>query len=234
MLRCTLLTFGLFWIACGHLHGELVNYNESIDDDLSDNHLGPTKLPESLQNLSVGTHTITGKLVNDLGPNSEIDFWTISIGPDTALTSITIDRYDTTYSPPGNGGFFGVQTGAEISSKTDASALLGAALVGINPGSGVNDDVLDDLGALFEFPVPGANVVSGFEGSLGEGIYSFWFQEGDFTPDTDPVGTASPNDEVEYQLSFEVSVVPEPSTSVMMLGAIGLVGWLRRSRSLKA
>ena len=104
----------------------------------------------------------------------------------------------------------------------------------MNPGSGVNDDVLDDLGALFEFPVPGANVVPGFDGYLGEGTYSFWFQEGDFTPDTDPPGTASPSDQVEYQLSFEVSVVPEPSTSAMMLGLIAFTGLMRRSRRFRA
>lgn len=173
-----------------------VIHDESIDGDLSSDNLNPTFLNAAFENNEVIGSTIPTPI--------DRDFFTITVDPGFELTAILFQLYDTTEDQ----SFFAVQEGSQVSDLNDPSMLLGTALIGGNPGNQQGDDVLDDLGNAF---LGG----TGFTGPLGEGTYTFWFQE-----------TAA---NVNYEFNFVVNQIPEPgSLALLGAGAVGLV--LRRRR----
>ena len=97
----------------------------------------------------------------------------------------------------------------------------------------VGDDILQELGAGLDF---GPFSISGFGSELGEGTYTFWFQEGNATPNTPPEahppGPNDANDFVDYTFEFDVVQVPEPSTTTYLVSLIllGLTPHWRRCR----
>jgi hypothetical protein len=216
--------------------GTIIGYDEDTSGDLSNDASNPTDLPSSLLSaLDIGTHTISGRALNASDVNADPEYWSFSIGPNTGVTSIKITEYDnSSYVAPGGGGFFGVAAASTITAtNVDVGNLLGAALVGVQPGTAINEEILDDLGALFNF---GPFNIAGFGGYLTEGTYSFWFQEGNPTSNTPPAGGGpgpnDANDFVDYTFEFQVSSVPEPSSLALFgIGAcVAGVGTARRRR----
>ncbi len=202
-----------------------VIFDESIDGDMSDDHTAP----EDLGTLVLGDSSIIGSLGNIM-KGGDRDFWKFEIGFEHELSEIIITQYASNFIPLGNGGFFGVENAASITSvaftQSTANNLKGAALIGLSPGSQPGDNVLDDLAEDFVFPPLGITVTGFSPARLGEGVYSFWFQEGD------PVAAADAS--VNYSLTFSVGQVPEPNTLVAwtILGAVGF-GLLHRRRKAR-
>ncbi len=168
-------------------------FDESVSGDLSSDNLNPTPL-----SLSLGSNIITGTTLPN--PDIDPDFFSFSIPAGQELSSIILEIYETTEDQ----SFFAVEQGLQITSiiANPPVDLLGNAVVGGADGAQLGDNVLDDLG---EASFGGI----GFTGALGEGTYTFWFQE-----------TVAP---VEYGFNFIVSeTTPEPG-SIVGLGLIGLL-----------
>lgn len=196
--QATVASVLLFFGLCGSAAAATV-YDESVLGDLSDSNLLPTAIA-----LNNGANSIIGSINNS---PLDRDFFTFDIGAGQSLTGFVLEQYDSTEDQ----SFLAIQSGPGISSLTDASALLGSALVGAFAGAQAGDDVLDDLGAAF----PGG---AGFSGPLGPGTYTVWFQE-----------VSAP---VDY--TFNLQVVPIPAAIWLMLsGLLGLAA-LGKSRAPKA
>ncbi|MBJ44370.1 MAG: hypothetical protein CMJ80_14035 [Planctomycetaceae bacterium] len=215
-------------------HGAVISYGENVQGDLSDDPVNPTELPSPLTNLDVGIHTISGKALNDLGSRLDTkDYWVFQIEPNTLISSIKLTQYDTdSYETVGNGGFLGIADSDSITANNGSVGnLIGGALVGINAGTAVNDELVDDLQGGLTF---GPFSIPAYPGDFGPGVYSFWFQEGNPTPDTPPQfggpGLNSEDDFVDYTFEFTVSVVPEPSsfTIASLFSALFMIGARRR------
>lgn len=153
------------------------NWIEAIDGPLSSDKDAPTHLT-----LSVGSNLIEGSVSpSPIDP----DFVTFDIQIGQTLESIVVTKYESNQLL----SFIALQQGTSITSTTNGSELLGAALIGSQPGVAVGDDILDDLG---EAELSGL----GFEDALEPGSYTLWFQE-----------TAA---DVDYGLNL--TIVPEPNT----------------------
>jgi hypothetical protein len=174
-------------------YGQVI-HDESINGDLSDDHLNPTPLT-----LSAGSNIIRGTTAWD---PLEPDFFTVTIAADQTLTEVVLIEYQN----DDDASFVAVEVGPQISSLDSGATLLGATLIGSDPGSLVGDDVLDDLGMA---PWGG----SGFMSPLGPGEYTFWHQE-----------TAG-----DTSYAFDFRVVPEPSTTMLMM-LMGLFSLRMRRR----
>jgi hypothetical protein len=204
--------------------------------DLSDSGDSPSILPDPQSALSVGTHSVSGRVWNDFGTREDLkDYWTFEVAPDTEITSIRLTLYDnSSYTTIGGGGFFGIAQGSTITAtNSSVGNLIGGALVGVTAGTAVGDELLDDLLGGISF---GPFTISSYPGALGAGEYSFWFQEGNPLPTTPaPIGPGSnsEDDYVDYTFEFTVAQVPEPSP-VIMLAALGLAAICYRSRNLAA
>ena len=146
----------------------IVSYDEDVSGDLSNDPGNPTNLPNLLNPLSVGTHTISGRALNASDVLADPEYWSFLIEANTAVTSIKFTEYDNeSYEDKGNGGVFGVAAASTITANHGSQGnLLGAALVGVQPGTAVNEELMDDLRAPFNF---GPFNISGFSGGLGEG-----------------------------------------------------------------
>lgn len=197
----TLLLLGALGLSAG---SSAADYSELVNGDLSSNNLAPTNIT-----VSAGSNIVSGSTVRS--PQLDRDFFTITIGANQLLDSITL----VSYSGPsnGSGSFMAIQQGPEISSLNSADLLLGTSLIGKGL-SGVGSDILDDLGnASFG----GA----GFVGALGNGTYTFWYQE-----------LAGPT---TYTFDFHITTqaVPEPENFAMLLAGIGAIAaYLRRRKSV--
>lgn len=151
----------------------------------------------------------TGVTGNKIG---DIDFWNIVVAPGFQLDSIVLDSYD------GAGlAFFGFaedQLGGNPALAAEQAAFTQTAL-GFTLIDGSESSLFDDLAAGAQGVLPGI----GFDPSqpLGAGTYAFVFQN------TGP-------DVNTYYLSFNASIVPEP-TSAAALATMGmfLIGRRRRS-----
>lgn len=200
----------------------VVLWDEASQGDFS----GDFVSPSDLGTLSVGNNTLSGESTagptEDLSipaapgyPGIDVDLWTLTIASGQYLNQIVLTSYSNTNpfghtggsgGTPGGGSFFAFQAGSEITvAIPDGSDLLGGTLIGVIPGAQATDDVLDDLGGGMFSAAP-FNVPT-FNGPLGAGTYTFWYQEG-------PMDT-------EYSLDFQVSSVPEPA-SMTGLGLLAL------------
>jgi hypothetical protein len=171
-----------------------VIHSESINGDLSGIFGSPTPL-----NLTTGANIIIAQMGNNGSTGATLagrdaDYFTVTLDPSETLVSITVDSF--TFSPNNPGVSF-------------AGYIAAAAFAGQGEG--------DIDGSAF-FNASSGNILDDFTGGaapLGQGTYSFWFQE-------------TSNNIVDYQLTL--NVIPEPSSA--LLGACGvslfLVGRRRR------
>ena len=162
-------------------------YAESEMGDVSSDAAAPMSIPF----MGAGSYTLSGEAINFQQMNADPEYFTMDIPAGFELTGIQLLEYDQSSFaeandsislPFGNGGFMGVGPGNSlpvINSPEDfyaaAMALDGGALVGVNPGSQPGEDMLDDLAQAFNFY---GLVMPGFDGSLGEGSWTFMFKEG--------------------------------------------------------
>jgi hypothetical protein len=173
-------------------------HDESVNGDLSSNQNSPT----NLGSRGFGAHSVRGTTTG----TTDRDFWTITIPPAHALTSIVLDLYNST----DNQSFFAIRNGTTFPSLTDATQLFGRTFLGNAVGRNQGDDVLDNLAAN-NTPAFTPATPSNFTAPLGPGTYSFWVQENSGT--------------LNYQFTY--NVIPEPS-SLLLAGAS--LGFLVRRR----
>jgi len=161
-----------------------VIHNESIHGDLSGIFGTPTLL-----NLTLGENTIIAQMGNNGGTGATLagrdaDYFTVTLEPNETLVSITVDAF--TFGPNNPGVSF-------------AGYIAAAAFAGQEE---------EDIGGSAFFNASSGNILDDFTGGstpLGQGTYSFWFQE-------------TSNNVVNYQLTF--NVIPEPSSALLTAGGI--------------
>ncbi|MEM9415468.1 MAG: PEP-CTERM sorting domain-containing protein [Planctomycetota bacterium] len=176
-----------------HSSATAADYDESINGELSGDQANPTAWA-----LDLGTNTITGTTVDN---PLDRDFFMVTIGAGQSLDSLVLTSF--TGDPANNEAFMAVDDQAGFDTLINPTDYLGTTLIGAGD---IGDDALDLLGAT-EF---GGD---GFTGPLGEGTYTFWFQE-----------TGGPT-----SYTFTATVVPEPgSVAALLLGAGGLMARRRR------
>jgi hypothetical protein len=170
-----------------------VIHSEFVNGDLSGLLASPAVLA-----LTPGANTIIAQMGNNGNSGatngSDADYFTVTIGPGFSLTSITLDSY--TFSPGNPGVSFAGYIAAAAFSGQGSGNINGSAFINASSGN-----ILDDF--------------TGSPAPLGQGIYSFWFQE------------TSAN-VVDYQLTL--NVIPEPSTTLLGLTGLGLLLTSRRRR----
>ena len=170
-----------------------VIHNESLSGDLSGVFSNPTLL-----SLTPGANTIvaqTGSNGNTGATNgSDADYFTITLAPGTSLASMTVDSY--IFSPSNPGVSFAGYVGAAAFTGQGGGDIAGSAFFNAS-----SNNILDDF--------------TGGTTPLGQGVYSFWFQE------------TSAN-RVDYQLTL--NVVPEPSAALLCLSGASLLLAGRRCR----
>ena len=135
-------------------HAAMV-WNETLDGDLSNDGATPTSLT-----LNVGNNQIIGNTGNVGGLGVDLDYFTFTLAPGQALTSITL-LGNTIVS--GMFSFIGVQAGPQVTvapSGAGGQALLGWAHYGV-------PDIGSDL--LASQISPGS--------ALTAGTYSVWVQD---------------------------------------------------------
>ena len=137
-------------------------YDEAVSGDLSSDPANPSfSDAPNLKTLDIGTNVISGQAKNALDVLADPEYWTLMVAPQTAINAIRITEYEnSSYVDPGEGGFFGVAEGTEITgNNADTGNLIGGAIVGVMPGVTVGDDILQELGAGLDF---GPFSISGF------------------------------------------------------------------------
>jgi hypothetical protein len=158
--------------------------------DFSSDASNPTLIPFEGE----GAYVVAGSAANFQTANADPEYFTINVPAGYIISGVRMLEFDqvgyeAAGSPAGNGGFFGIGSGATlpvIYSPEDfvaaANALDGGALVGILGGTTEGFGLLDDLAQPFSFPDFGINI-PGIAGALGEGTYTFMFKEGNSHPD---------------------------------------------------
>jgi PEP-CTERM motif len=178
-------------------------YDEAVSGDLSNDKGAPTALT-----LTPGLNSVIGT-VNGFGNGDPQDWVSFTIPTGFVMTSYVNSKYDSTDDQ----GFTGFQFGSSfLGDEFTAGNYAGYAHFGTgatNPDGtpplstvGVN---LLPLMANSSF-APGA---AGFTPPLGAGTYTFLIQQGDtFT--------------TSYQFDMNIRPVPEPGSSLCLLGMGGL------------
>lgn len=159
---------------------------------------GVSASPTVLGQLNVGTSTISGTT-----GSGDRDIVTFSVGAGLQMTSFLI----TDFSEAG-GHFFGFDSGADVGSNVVASDFLYAGLV-TDPTPSL--EILGSSGGSV-FGTGGTGVPT----VLGPGDYTAFFNE---------TGGVSPNYTAEITI---VSAIPEPTSSVLLLGTASLIALRRR------
>ena len=179
-------------------------YNEAVSGDLSNNPAAPTALT-----LTPGLNSVIGT-VNGFPPGTDPQDWvSFTIPTGFVMISYVNSKYDST-DPQ---GFTGFQFGSSFSGDPFmAGSYAGYAHFGTgatNPdGSPPSSTVGVNLLPLMANPsfAPGT---TGFTPPLTAGTYTFLIQQGN------PVNTG-------YQFNMVVRPVPEPGSSLCLLGMGGL------------
>lgn len=169
-----------------------VIHSEFINGDLSGNFSTPTLL-----HLTAGGNTVIARIGNNGNTGAtngyDADYFTVTLDPSETLVSITVDSY--AFGPFNPGVSFSAYIAASAFAGQGSQNIHGTAFFNASSGN-----ILDDFAGG---PTP-----------LGQGTYSFWFQE-------------TSDNIVDYQLTF--NVVPEPSSAVA-LGMLGLFALTMRRR----
>jgi len=176
-------------------------FDETVSGDLSNNPAAPTALT-----LTPGSNSVIGT-VNGFGNGDPQDWVSFTIPTGFVMTSYVNSKYDST-DPQ---GFTGFQSGSSFSGDPFAAlSYAGYAHFGTgatNPNTPLST-VGVDLLPLMADPsfAPGT---TGFTPPLAAGTYTFLIQQGnDFT--------------TSYQFDMNVRSVPEPGSSLCLLGVGGL------------
>lgn len=194
-----LVVFGALGLVI-HTGAAGLDYVESIDGDLSGAEDAPTFIA-----LELGANIISGQTnglpqeAND--PELDRDFFTITVGPGQTLESLVMTQY--VQGNPNTFAFMAVDDRVGFETLDDAAGYIGNAL--LFPDDALGEDILPILG---EAQFDGV----GFDGPLGEGDYTFWYQE--VTGNT--------------TYSFTANLVPEPGSAVALL--LGIGGLMARRR----
>jgi hypothetical protein len=186
-------------------HGEVV-YDEATMGDLSADNTLPTPVFFQFQ---PGTNTVVGEI-----SDGTADIFTFEIAEGYQLSSLVLSGYD----QPDDRMFVAMSAGDQFPSSfdevndpffPDTSEWLGSLLIG---DADLNNDVLALIGG------PQNLGGTGFTPPLGSGEYSFYIQQtGDVT---------------SYSLDFNVTAVPEPSTTFACgLALIVVIGYRRFRRA---
>jgi hypothetical protein len=137
---------------------------------------------------------------------------TILLGASGAFFSVIVPSFGAViHNESINGDLSGILTSPTVLALTPSTNTL-IAQMGNNGNSGATN------GSAF-INASSGNILDDFTGSaapLGQGVYSFWFQE------------TSANT-VNYQVTL--NVIPEPSTTLLGLTGLGLLLASRRRKS---
>jgi hypothetical protein len=178
-------------------------YDEAVSGDLSNDKAAPTALT-----LTPGSNSVIGT-VNGFGNGDPQDWVSFTIPAGFVMTSYVNSKY----SSEDDQGFTGFQKGASFADdEFVAGSYAGYAHFGTaatnGDGSPPSSTVGVDLLPLMANPsfAPGA---TGFTPPLAAGTYTFLIQQGD---------TAT----TSYQFDMNVRSVPEPGSSLCLLGVGGL------------
>ncbi len=173
-----------------------LDYDESVDGDLSTDPLNPTVVA-----LDVGVNNISGSVSS---PDDTRDYFTFSIAAGQELTGLFLLEYtDLATGGDGNRGFIHLDDGTQsvVPSPTTTLDFLGGAHLDRVAFPSAGDNVLQALAAA-----PQGGV--GFTAPLGPGDYTINVQQ------TGPPLTG---------YSLALNVVPEPSSLALFASAsIGL------------
>jgi hypothetical protein len=189
-------------------------YDEGVSGDLSNDKAAPTALT-----LTPGLNSVIGT-VNGFGNGDPQDWVSFTIPTGFVMTSYINSKYDST-DPQGFTGFqFGSSFPGGVDSEFDAGSYAGYAHFGTaatNPdGTPPLSTVGVNLLPLMADPTfaPGT---TGFTPPLGPGTYTFLIQQGnDIT--------------TSYQFDMNVRSVPEPGSSLCLLGMGSLAIFALRRR----
>lgn len=187
---------------------QALNWNESINGDLSGNGNAPT-----LVVLTEGSNLFTGVMGStDNGVTVDADIWTFTIAAGYYLTGINLLAYN---APLEGHNSFMALAGTSTINMFDTSQHLSNGLWG-EELDGFGNTYTDLLAILDLGPSYGG---LGIDGPLGPGTYTFWIQEGEA-----PIG---------YTIDMVLTAVPVPEPgSLLLLGVAGLA-LLRRRRAPK-
>jgi hypothetical protein len=167
------------------------------DEGVNGDLSGNRLVPTDLGDLAAGSSTVTATSVA-----GDREYFTLVVPAGHQLDAIVLGSYTTSANSL---SFVGLQSGAtftELPTGTNVANLLGWTHFG---AAQVGTSILDDIGLGF-----GAQ---GFAPPLPAGAYTFWTQETGASPAT-------------YGLDFQVSLVPEPGTALLV--ALGLAGLAAR------
>ncbi len=157
----SLTLFSAVLIGCGGDSNNAVDadpaplFDEASDGEISDDPANPLSLQ-----LTIGANQLNASVVAP-----DLDYVTINVPADTALTRITLDSYNSTNTQ----SFMALQPGTqftEVAASANVANLLGYAHFGT---VSVGMDILPDLAAGV-----GAQ---GFTTPLAAGDYTLWMQE---------------------------------------------------------
>lgn len=170
-----------------------VIYTESLNGDLSGSFINPTVISST-----PGANTIIAQMGNNGNTGatygSDADYFTVTLGPNVSLLSITLDSY--LFTPNDLGVSFAGYVAAAAFTGQGSGDIDGGAFFNASSGN-----ILDDF--------------TGLSTPLGQGVYSFWFQE-------------TSSNRVDYQLTF--NVVPEPSAALLGFSGFSLLLASRRRK----
>lgn len=188
-------------IAVGSIVGgsfaEIV-YDESVDGDLSDDHLAPTSVA-----ISEGFNTFVFTTDRE---GDDRDIFTVEIAAGYVLSDVILDLFDTNADDPNNLGFIGFSAGSVLGTNPDGpnpAGLLGYGLVfESDSGSSIFDAMANGGGA------------QGYDGPLDAGPYTFWAQETSPTID-------------DWRITLVVTPVPGPG-ALALAAVAGVMNRRRR------
>lgn len=144
--------------ACAGTAAASINYDETVDGDLSNNRFAPTNFV-----LSTGVSSFTMDVIDSDQPTGDLDYFSVTIGAGLSIDSIIL----TDSSNPAGGfdpiAFLALEVGPQVSVDPDAPDPTPLAGFFLSNPTLIGTEVLDDL-------TNGGT-------SLGAGTYSLWIQQ---------------------------------------------------------
>jgi hypothetical protein len=179
-----------------------VIYRESVDGDLSGNHLAPSQLT-----LASGSNLISGTFGSTTPTSDTLDLDYVVV---TVPAGLEFHRLVVTDANVGGAvAFIGMEAGTQISvphTTASAATLLGWAHYGT---TSINTDLFPEMSV--------ASGAQGFVAPLGPGQYTLWIMELNTT------------DTFSYGFDVQLRPIPEPGAlSVLAVPALALVRARRR------